>query len=81
MKCLSVYDNCLWGIGGYLGESKRRNEILAYFKSNVDSSAENGGCKIHERRVCVCVCMYVCVCVYQITEFLTKTKRIGSASV
>ena len=61
----------------YIGESKRRNEILAYFKSNVDSTAENGVYKIHERRVCVCVC--VCVC--QITEFLTKTKRIGSAAV
>jgi hypothetical protein len=32
MKCLSVYDNCLWGFSGYIGECKRRNEILAYFK-------------------------------------------------
>jgi len=55
MKCLSVYDNCLLGIGEYLGESKRRNEILVYFKSNVENTAENGGYKIHERRVCVCV--------------------------
>jgi len=42
MKCLSVYDNCLWDVGGYKGESKRRNEILAYRKSNVDSTEENG---------------------------------------
>ena len=55
MKCLSVYDNCLWGVGGYKGESKRRNEILAYLKSNFDSTEENGGYKIHEQRVGLCI--------------------------
>jgi hypothetical protein len=56
MQCLSVYDNSLWGIGGYIyRESKVRNEILAYFKSNIDSTEENGGYKIHERLVCVCI--------------------------
>jgi len=55
----------------YIGESKVRNEILAYFKGNVDSTEENGGYKIHERRVCI----------YLNTEVLTKTKRTGSAAV
>jgi len=38
MKCLSVYDNCSWGVGGYKGESKRRNKILAYLKNNVGTA-------------------------------------------
>jgi hypothetical protein len=57
MKCHSVYDNCLWGIAGYIGESQRRKEILSCFKSNVDSTEENGGYTIHELRVRAC--MYV----------------------
>jgi hypothetical protein len=58
MKHLSLYDNCLGRIAGCIEESQRRKEILSYFKSNVDSTEEDGGYKIHERRVRACMYLF-----------------------
>jgi hypothetical protein len=64
------------GIAEYIGQSQRRKKFLSYsyFKSNVDSTEENGGYKIHERRVRTCVYVSVHRCG-------TDTERIGRSAV